>query len=121
MTEPTKNGYELAYKLNPAIGTTRKIAETCSLIARHEKTLQRIAETWCSVEMSEKEEERLTKREEQLERRVSDLVASLPETDSGPFGVTFQGDPRGCIVKLTAPEPWTSLYDDWGRSGICVE
>lgn len=36
-----------------------------------------------------------------------------------PLGITpiFNGDPRGCVVKLKVPSGKTN---DWGREGICV-
>lgn len=31
--------------------------------------------------------------------------------------VIFQGDPRGCTVKIVVPDGYTN---DWGKEGICV-
>jgi hypothetical protein len=37
--------------------------------------------------------------------------------DSMGCGIAYQGDPRGCTVKLTFPDGFTN---DWGREGYCV-
>jgi hypothetical protein len=118
MAETTERGWRLAHKLNPAIGTTSAIAETCSLIARHARTHGHIQETWCSVEMSDRQTARLEKREAQLEARITRLVEDLPETDEGPITVLFGGDPRGYTVKLVMPGTLSRLHDDWGQEGI---
>jgi hypothetical protein len=128
----TRKGNELANKLNPAIGTTREIRETCSLIARHATTHTQLAELLCNGGTYSHETGKVpdatrnhriawaTHRTEVVERRITALVSDLPATDGGPFGVTFESDPRGCTVKITAPAEWTRLYDDWGDDGICV-
>lgn len=131
MTMITAKGRELADKLNPAIGTTSEIARTCSLIARHATTHHGLQELICNGgtysgeydapdDVRNRRLEWANARDEAIERRITELAESLPWTDDGPFGATFQGDPRGCTVLLTAPEPWTSLYDHWGGEGICV-
>jgi hypothetical protein len=128
----TAKGRELASKLNPAIGTTREISVTCSLIARHATTHTQLAEilvnggTYSSEtghvpdELRYRRIEWAEQRTDAIERRIASLVQDLPHTDDGPFGVTFEGDPRGCTVKLTAPAEWTSLYDSFGGDCICV-
>jgi hypothetical protein len=129
----TRKGRELADKLNPAIGTTSETQRTCSLIARHATTYQRIQEMLanggtyghetraipdavrnCRIEEGEAQCE-------VIEARIADLVRDLPETDDGPFGVIVGGDPRGCCtVKITAPGLARDLvtYDHY--EGICV-
>lgn len=99
----TSKGRDLAARLAPAIGYTRAIDETCSLIARHATSYERIQQRWCNDEMSDAETARVEAREARLERRIADLVADLPATDDGPWSVTFEGDPRGYVVKITAP------------------
>jgi hypothetical protein len=47
-TRITAKGRELAWKLNPAIGTTAEIERTCSLIARHATTHTQLAEILCN-------------------------------------------------------------------------
>jgi hypothetical protein len=95
----TAKGKELAWKLNPAIGTTSEIERTCSLIARHATTYQAYAETACNRELSEWETDKM----DWLEQRITELIEELPHTDAGPFRPFFQGDPRGCTVGITAP------------------
>lgn len=112
----TRKGRELADKLNPAIGTTYEILQTCSLICRLATTHHHYMETACNRELSEWEENRI----EQIEKRITDLIDWLPGTDEGAFGAFFQGDPRGCTVGLTAPGEWTRLYDGWGQDRINV-
>lgn len=123
----TAKGRELADKLNPAIGTTREIERTCSLIARHatshhglQERLCNGGDDWLPDDARHRQIERLEALDEALERRITALVETLPHTDDGPFGVKFGGDPRGCTVKITAPAMYEHLYDDWGREGICV-
>jgi len=109
MPTVTSSGEKLASYLAPVLGYTHAISETCSLIARHAKTYARIQEMWCSVEMSDRETARVERQEEILERRIRDLVADLPHSDDGPFGVEFSGDPRGYTVRLFCPEPSARL------------
>ena len=54
---------------------------------------------------------RINVRAAQLQRRLVALLA--------PYKVelVFQGDPRGCVVKLKVPSGRTN---DWGQVGICV-
>jgi len=116
MAVVTKKGRELAWKLNPAIGSTRKIDETCSLICRHATTHHWLQEVACNREMDRHEEV----KEARIEARITYLVATLPATDDGPWRVEFQGDPRGVTVKLHAPPEWHHLYDGWAGEAICV-
>jgi hypothetical protein len=100
----TKKGYELAFRLNPYIGTTHAIAETCSLIARHATTYASIQERWCNDEIPELVARALEAKEDRLEARILDLVNDLPRTDHGPIGVQFDGDPRAYVVRLLVPD-----------------
>jgi hypothetical protein len=104
MTQITKKGYELAFRLNPYLGTTNRIAETCSLIARHATTYAWIQERWCNVEMSERETAALEAKEDRLEERITDLVNDLPWTETGQIRVQFDGDPRAYVVRLLVPD-----------------
>ena len=45
------------------------------------------------------------------ESEIKELVAELG------LGVKFQGDPRGCTVKLQVPSGPTN---DWAQQGLCV-
>jgi hypothetical protein len=116
----TKKGLELAYKLAPALGTSDAIAETCSLISRQATKHARLQEIACSVEMSPAREARHEREDDACERRIAELVSKLPETDDGPFGVKFEGDPRGYTVKMVAPGEWAKLHSTWGSDGIGV-
>lgn len=103
MTNITNKGRELADRLGRHVGWAPTISETCSLICRHGTTYNRIQEAWCSVEMTDRETARLEAREARLEARIRDLAGRLPEHDSGPWRVRFEGDPRGWTVRLVAP------------------
>jgi hypothetical protein len=104
MTQITKKGYELAWRLNPYIGTTNRIAETCSLIARHAITYARIQEWWCNEEMADPAVKALEAKEDRLEERITDLVNDLPWTETGQIRVQFDGDPRAYVVRLLVPD-----------------
>ena len=123
MAQTTKKGDDLAAKLNPLIGTTREIRETCALIARHATTYHGIQEQWCSVDFSDRPgaAQWLEDREAAIVRRLVALAESLPHTDYGAWRVEFDGDPRGSCSWLVAPDPDAErLYDDWGRRGFCT-
>jgi hypothetical protein len=133
MTQVTKNGRELAR----AIGRDDwQALEVCSLLARHARTAQNIAEAqcnghplqqatpphfptdearkayWARVDKAQARFEAwLDKRDEQIEKRMRVLVAQLGEG----FGLVVGGDPRGCVVKISTPDGRTN---DWGREGI---
>ncbi len=62
------------------------------LVSRAEQ-LHKLAEHDCNHGLSEAQE----RREEKLRGEVVE-IASV-----GGFGVEFQGDPRGCVVRLTDP------------------
>jgi Ni,Fe-hydrogenase III large subunit len=104
MTQITKKGYELAFQLNRYIGTTHRIAETCSLIARHATTYAWIQERWCNVEMPELVARALEAKEDRLKARITDLVNDLPWTEHGQIRVQFDGDPRAYVVRLLVPD-----------------
>ena len=115
----TNKGRELATLLLPMIGYTSEIAETCSLIARHAATHARLSEDACNghplqganppvpIERMNKLQDawdmRVEKQTEYTEARIIALVDSLPATDTGKLQVSFDGDPRGCTVKISLP------------------
>ena len=112
MTQITKRGRDLAWKLNPYIGTTYEIQRTCSLIARHAATYNRIQEGWCDNERQNNHEPTRLWHEEKeawLEARITDLVADLPHTDDGAFWVRFEGDPRASTVQIWLPNTSPSV------------
>jgi hypothetical protein len=94
----TIKGRLLAGDLAQYIGVTGHIARTCSLIARHATTLENIAVRQCND--ANADQDKLDKRWDQLTARIDGLVYDLPESDGGHIVAEFQGDPRGCIVKL---------------------
>lgn len=104
MAPVTRKGDELSSRLNLWIGTTYKIRETCSLIARHATTYAWMQEVWCTREMSDWQTADLKKREGRIERRLNELATDLPETGDGPFKLQLDGDPRGYVVRLVAPD-----------------
>jgi hypothetical protein len=96
------------------------------LLLRHGATYARLQEANCNGvgtwvgESNESFQRRqnaheayLEKREQQIERRIRQIVAELGQG----FGVTFGGDPRGATVKIQVPSGRTN---DWGKEGICV-
>lgn len=109
----TNNGRKLAISLNPSIGITNDILETCSLICRHAKTFHALMEFECNHGTTPWVE----KREPQLVARICQLVEQLPLVNGEAIGAVFSGDPRGATVKLRMPD---GRYDDWGQEGICV-
>jgi len=113
MARKTSNGYRLAEALNPSIGTTSNIIETCSLICRAATTHARLAEADCNYGLTEREN-RLVER---LEKRIANLCLELPTVVDKAITPIFSGDPRGATVKLVLPDGRT---DDWGQTGICV-
>lgn len=132
----TKKGDELASKLNPAIGTTTAIRETCARICRNAATLHRLNEdacnghpaqdgrsglAWATVDkLQAKWEARVDRDTERTLARLESLVADLPHTDVGPFKLDAESDPRGCSV-IIAPEGAGIRGDSWGdRNGVCV-
>lgn len=74
--------------------------EIAELLVTKAKALGRIAERWCSEEMSDETTARVTKREERLEAEVTALCDEINVRPS------FDGDPRGFVVKLHfGPDP----------------
>lgn len=94
----TIRGRLLAGQLAQYIGYTGRIVDVCSLIARHAKTLENIAVAVCND--ANADQDKLDKRWDQLTARIDALVSELPESDGGRIVAEYQGDPRGCIVKL---------------------
>lgn len=124
MSEVTQAGEEMARRLSPAIGTTREIREALSLVHRHGVTYSRIQEQWCDEAMSDRRTKALEHREALLERRIRQLIESLPHADAndrgngGEWRVEFGGDPRGCTVKIIPPDGWRNLANNWDGESI---
>ncbi|HUX02461.1 MAG TPA: hypothetical protein VMY35_15980 [Phycisphaerae bacterium] len=83
------------------------------LILRNAATMQRLAERACSVEMSERQATREEKQDAACQARI--------EAACKPWGIvpTFNGDPRGAVVKLILP---SGRWNSWGgkEDGFCV-
>jgi hypothetical protein len=94
----TTRGKLLAGQLAQYIGYTGAITATCSLIARHAKSLDTIAVRVCNDAWAD--QDALDKKWDRLVARITELVAELPASDGGPITAEFQGDPRGYVVKL---------------------
>lgn len=127
----TRKGRELATTIYPAFDRssayTMGLTYTCSLIARNATTHHAYAEVLCNGGDDRASDEvrnwQITcaeQKTERIERRIRQLVESIPDTDAGPISVVFSGDPRGCTVKLVMPGPYASLHNDWGHEGVCV-
>jgi hypothetical protein len=108
MMTTTERGDRFASKLNPYVGTTYQIRQTCARIHRLAVTYERIQEAWCCDERTADPESRYTKNLERRElgimNKIMDHVRDLPEPDDGPWRVQFDGDPRGYTVRLIAPD-----------------
>lgn len=79
----------------------REAYSRATALVRAAKELSRIAERQCSEEMSERETARVKKRERALEAIVLRHCEAI-----GVTSITFDGDPRGYVVKLHfGPDP----------------
>ena len=79
----------------------------CYRIMRCAATVQRLAETACNRELTERE----IRKDEHLQMDIIAIVAAYD------CQVKFSGDPRGCVVKIQVPDGYTN---DFGNEGICV-
>ena len=129
----TLKGYKLAESLR-----SRNIdldVSTCSLIARHATSYQNNQENACNGHpansnphidiktvnrLQEEWETRTEKRQEQLEKRISEIVKDIPEIGA----VHFQGDPRGLCIQLipaASYDPNGEIYDQRDSIGVLVD
>jgi hypothetical protein len=113
MAKRTLHGYKLAEVLNPSIGTTSDILDTCCLLCRAARSYGRLQITRCNRELTEAEQ----KQEEQLEKRIRALCLDLPHVAGKPIMPILGGDPRGAAVKLRMADGRT---DDFGGEGLIV-
>jgi len=90
--------------------SVRDIEDLCDKLHRYETTLHRISEVQCSIEMTEKEESRINKKEESTEKRVKAIAELLK------FEVRFNGDPRGGAIRFVLPSGRSNNWDNetWG-------
>lgn len=131
MSTVTNKGRELSLNLCPLIGTTNAIQATCSLIARHATTHHKLSECACNggygqdpgmlpEDMCERQMDDIDQRTEMLEKRITQLVESLPDTEDGPMRASFGGDPRGSTVQIIFPESLRHHSHNWTHDGVCV-
>jgi len=76
-------------------------------LLRYGATYHRLQETACERMLTDKERKQEVRTEEAIEKLCASFGAS----------VEFQGDPRGCTVKIQVSDGYTN---DWGKTGICV-
>ena len=119
----TAKGRELARKLNPYIGTTPAIVDTCSRICRLHPALHRIMVEWCNGDdpLRETDQDAWHAKWTAEQVRLMDLITAhvedLPHVDGGQIIAYFNQDPRGPAVLLTTPD---GLCDDTGGRGWVV-
>jgi ribosomal protein S2 len=89
---------------------TSDIENLVDRLHRYETTLHRIAEIWCSVELTEKQAARLEEKESRIEKKVQGIAELLR------FKVHTQGDPRGGTIRFTLPSGRSNNWDQetWG-------
>lgn len=104
-TEREARDAVLAFKLNETHGL--EAFEIMGDIVNRAKRLHRIAERWCSEEMSDETSTRLTATEKGLEESIRNDALRLGLT------VSFSGDPRGFVVKLHGPKG-RHAWNTWG-------
>ena len=105
--------------------------DAARLVLRHANTIQRLATAECNgdypCDNGERKVQPCSRCESGYVRSVLSKDGICPQCRAQdritailkPFNVqpVFQGDPRGCCVKLAVPSGKT---DDWGREGLCV-
>jgi len=87
------------------------IRHWCFRIMRVSTTLQRLGEELCNIPMSEKQQARHEKKDDQAESLAKRILAEVGMT------AVIGGDPRGAAIKIIVPSGKTN---DWGQEGICV-
>lgn len=104
----TTKGRELALKLSritPKIPMSI-LLEYCSSICRISTSLHNISERQCTEDMGEKEYARLEAKEEKLQKRVAEYIATLSEFAGYDMQPVFSGDPRGAVIKIALQKPY---------------
>lgn len=118
----TKKGRELSWKLNPSMGTTRHIEETCSRICRQAKTYDNYLVEKCNGDMREQFSnmtewvEVIEERTEKCVNRIKQLCIDLPTIDGQYTYPVFDYEP-GSPIKLILSD---GRYDDFEKTGICI-
>jgi hypothetical protein len=84
-----------------------RISANVATLRRYAKTLKTLAEADCNYGLTPRQETRRAN----LERSVAEIAALYG------LGATCQGDPRGPVVRLTAPEGESGFIGDgWAAS-----
>ena len=86
------------------VGWAPGITTTVEGLVRAVRRYATIQERWCNEEMSDDTTARLERAEQRLQNRITTYAWALPDHDSGPWRVRFDGDPRGYVVTLVAPD-----------------
>lgn len=114
-----EQGYLLADRLSPAIGSAPGIVTNCvALVAA--------AREWACLQVLELNNGELlgddADRDQDLRVLMDRAVGLLPETDAGPIVLDLDFDDiRGIIVKLVLPGEWAKLHTTWPMDGMAVE
>lgn len=93
------------------------IQKQAELLMRYGATLKRLAEELCNgyQDWQGNWDATRTALAEKKQHRI-EAKARQAAIEIGGKAV-FQGDPRGCVLKVIFPDGYTN---DWGREGICV-
>ena len=109
MKKQVKELADLIVRHRAVMITEQRAFEISESLVSKARSLGRIAERWCSEEMSDETSARVTKREERLEAEVRELCSEINVRPS------FDGDPRGFAVKLHfGPDPVRQPGNTWG-------
>jgi hypothetical protein len=100
----TKDKLEFVYAMAKHSAITLRDIQK---LMRYAASCQRLAETACNRELTVQE----IRKDENC---MAEIIAILAPLDCE---AKFNGDPRGCVVKIRVPDGYTN---DWGREGICV-
>jgi hypothetical protein len=85
-----------------------RLDEILRMLHRHESTLHRIADKFCSVRMTERENRMTKEKQQRTEDKVRELAGELG------FKVEFNDDPRGKAIRFILP---SGEYNNWdGRT-----
>lgn len=93
------------------------IQKQSELLMRYGATLKRLAEEQCNGYQDARGnwDSKQTELSEKKQTRIETKAQETAEAIGGK--AIFQGDPRGCVLKIIFPDGYTN---DWGKEGICV-
>lgn len=109
---PEDAGAELAAALCDWIGMTTGITTTCVRLVK----LARECSDWQIITLNRTLTPAEEEREEEVTRLLESVARDLPTPDDGPWRLTVDGDPRGAVVRLLAPE-----HAEGGWDGLVVD